>query len=151
VFGNLRGRDRSRAVQFDLRSIDPPGLDLAWVLLVCVVLASGIGVLWAGVTRLRGASSAADQRVWLWAFLAGVLVSALVPTMLYRAEEPGYYVVLFVLWLLVSVFGAGVFLSRGSSLERRRVGHRVFQGTAMFCFGAVVPAWVGAIINAMRD
>jgi hypothetical protein len=87
----------------------------------------------------------------VWAFLGGVGTSALIPTVLYGAYEPGYHVTLFVLWLLVSLFAAGVLLTRRASTDQRRVGHRVFQGTAMFCLGVAVPAWVGALIKAMRD
>lgn len=137
-------------MQFDLRAVDPPALDLSWVLLLGVILACAAGLCWTGLTILASRSTAADWRVWRRGFLAGVLVSALVPAMR-RAEGPSYYPALFALWVLLSFIGAGLVLARSQSADRRRIGRWIVQGVSVFALGVFVPAVLGAIINAARE
>lgn len=137
-------------MQFDLRAVDPPALDLSWVLLLSLVVACAVGVVWTGLTILASRPTAADWRVWRRGFLAGVLVSALVPTM-QRAEEPSYYPALFALWVLLSFIGAGIVLARSQLADRRRIGRWIVQGVSVFALGVLVPALLGAIINAARE
>lgn len=137
-------------MQFDLRAVDPPALDLSWVLLLGLVVACAVGLVWTGLTILASSSTAADWRVWRRGFLAGVLASALVPAM-QRAEEPSYYPALFALWVLLSFIGAGIVLARSHSADRRNIGRWIVQGVAVFALGVLVPAVLGAIINAARE
>jgi hypothetical protein len=137
-------------MQFDLRAVDPPALDLSWVLLLGLVAACTVGLSWTGLTIMASRSTAADWRVWRRGFLAGVLVSALVPAM-QRAEEPSYYPALFGLWVLLSLIGAGIVLARSQSADRRKMGRWIVQGVSVFALGVPVPAVLGAIINAARE
>ena len=138
-------------MQFDLRTVDPPELDLAWVLWIALLIASIIGLFWTASTILRRRLTDADLVVW-FAGLAGGLVTRLVaPRALPHAQQEGYYILLFLLWLGLSVIAAGAFLLRRGASETGPVGRWMVQGMSVFIFGAFfLPALLAALVYAAR-
>ena len=138
-------------MQFDLRIADPPGLDLAWVLSVGLMLASLAGLLWTTITILRGRTTTSDLVVWFAGLSAGLTTRMLAPSVTPRAEHEGYYIVLFVLWLALSIIAGGAYLARSRAVEGSPVGRWMVQGISVFVFGAsLLPALLAVLVHAIR-
>ena len=139
-------------MQFDLRTVDPPGLDLAWVLAVTLMIASSVGLLWTTATILRRRTTTADLVVWFAGLSGGLATRILAPQIIPRAEHEGYYNVLFLLWLALSIIAGGVFLTRARAIEKSPVGRWMVQGISVFVFGAIfLPAVLTLFMYAVRD
>ena len=138
-------------MQFDLRTVDPPGLDLAWVLLVGLLITSIVGLLWTASTIVRGRLTDADLVVWFAGLAGGLLTRLLAPHALPNAQQEGYYIVLFLLWLGLSVMAGGALLVRRRPTESGPVGRWMIQGISVLVFGAFfLPALLAALIYAVR-
>lgn len=139
-------------MQFDLRTVDPPGLDLAWVLAVTLMIASFVGLLWTTTTILRRRTTTADLVVWFAGLSVGLAIRILAPHFIPRAEHEGYYIVLFLLWLALSIIAGGVFLTRTRAVEKGPVGRWMVQGISVLVFGAIfLPAVLTLLMYAIRD
>ena len=138
-------------MQFDLRTVDPPGLDLAWVLWIALLIASIVGLLWTASSILRRRLTDADLVVWFASLAGGLVTRLLAPRALPNAQQGGYYIVLFLPWLGLSVMAAGAFLLRRRASENGPVGRWMVQGMSVFMFGACfLPALLAALVYAAR-
>ena len=139
-------------MQFDLRTVDPPGLDMAWVLVVALMIASLVGLVWTTATVFRGLTTTGDLVVWFASLSAGLAVRILAPHTIPRAEQEAYYIVVFALWLALSIIAGGAFLARARAADQGPVGRWMVQGVSVFVFGAIIlPAVLAAFTYAVGD
>ena len=124
-------------MQFDLRSVEPPMLELAALLGWLVIGSSVAGAVWAMVTRLRGQAGVDDRLAWARASGAGVVVGLSLLWAVSLEWEPDYYIVLLTLWLVVAGEGAALLLWALRGNATKLVGRRTFQALGVGCVSAI--------------
>jgi hypothetical protein len=89
--------------------------------------------------------------VWFAGLSGGLATRILAPRIIPRAEHEGYNIVLFLLWLALSIIAGGVFLTRARAVEKGPVRRWMVQGVSVFVFGAIfLPAVLTLLIHAVR-
>jgi drug/metabolite transporter (DMT)-like permease len=126
-------------MQFDPWSFEPPLGEFSRAVGRFCVAACILGWLSCLWTLIRRRTTRTDWAVWGWALLAGALVGAMLLLALHAAPPDPFIALLFD-WTIGSAFAASMVVLGFRGTERRVLGRRMLEASALFVVAMPISA-----------